>query len=339
MNRKLKFLQKASIAAALAASTAVALTPQSAAAAEELTVAYFLEWPMPFQYAQAKKIYDEELGVTVKWVSFDAGTAMSAAMASGDVHIAVSQGVTPFLTAVSAGQDLQAIDVALTYSDNDNCVVRKSLEITKDNAKELAGKTVGVPLSTAAHTGFLAQMAHFGVDTSKMKIVDMAPVDSAAAFANGNMDMVCGWGGPLRRMKEFGNVLIEGDEKEKIVGKVYDVISTTGSWAKENSDLVTKFLKVTNDMNDKFNNGGAEEMMPEIAKMAGQDEATAKAIMTTGMKFISSEQALSDEWMGGFLVKNFDAAGAKLAEGGTVKALPSYEGAVNSSYLKAAGGM
>ena len=115
-----------------------------------------------------------ELGMPVKWVSFDAGTAMSAAMASGDVHIAVSQGVTPFLTAVSAGQDLQAIDIALTYSDNDNCVVRKNLEITKDNAKELEGKTVGVPLSTAAHTGFLAQMAHFGVDTSTMKIVDMA---------------------------------------------------------------------------------------------------------------------------------------------------------------------
>jgi len=61
--------------------------------------------------------------------------------------------------------------------------------------------------------------------------------------------------------------------------------------------------------------------------------------MTTGMKFISSDQALSDEWMGDFLVKNFNEAGAKLAEGGTVKALPSYEGAVNSSYLKAAAGM
>ena len=330
-----KFLTTALAAAALASVSLSAAQAQTS----ELVVAFFPEWPMPFQYAQAQKIYDKELGMPVKWVSFDAGTAMSAAMASGDVHIAVSQGVTPFLTAVSAGQDLHAIDIALTYSDNDNCVVRKNLEITKDNAKELEGKTVGVPLSTAAHTGFLAQMAHFGVDTSTMKIVDMAPVDSAAAFANGNMDMVCGWGGPLRRMKEYGNVLIEGAEKEQIVGKVYDVISTTGSWAKENADLVAKFLKVTNDMNDKFNNGGGDEMMPDIAKMAGQDEATAKAIMTTGMKFITSEQALSAEWMGGFLAKNFNEAGAKLAAGGTVKALPSYVGAVNSSYLEAASKM
>jgi len=142
-----------------------------------------------------EEIYDEALGVKVNWVSFDAGTAMSAAMASGDVHISFSQGVTPFLVATAAGQDLQIVDVAVSYSDNDNCVVRSELEITKDNAAELAGKEVGVPLGTAAHSGFLTQMAHFGVDPDSMKIVDMTPVDSAAAFANGNLDMVCGWGG------------------------------------------------------------------------------------------------------------------------------------------------
>ena len=33
---------------------------------KELVVAFFPEWPMPFQYAQANKIYDKELGVSVK---------------------------------------------------------------------------------------------------------------------------------------------------------------------------------------------------------------------------------------------------------------------------------
>ena len=96
------------------------------AAAEELTVAYFLEWPMPFQFAKANGLYDEALGVKVNWVSFDAGTAMSAAMASGDVQISVSQGVPPFVVAASAGQDLQIVDVAVSYADNDNCVVAEA---------------------------------------------------------------------------------------------------------------------------------------------------------------------------------------------------------------------
>ena len=41
-----------------------------------LTVGYFLEWPMPFQFAKAEGLYDEALGTEVKWVSFDTGTAM-----------------------------------------------------------------------------------------------------------------------------------------------------------------------------------------------------------------------------------------------------------------------
>ena len=201
---------------------------QSAMAAEEITVAYFLEWPMPFQFAKVKGQYEEAMGVDINWVSFDTGTAMSAAMASGDVQIAVSQGVPPFVVATSAGQDLQILDVAVSYSDNDNCVVAEALEIDKSNATDLNGKKVGVPIGTAAHFGFLSQMAHFGVDTSSMEVVDMAPADGAAAFAQGNLDMVCGWGGALRRMLEHGNVLLTGDEKEELGILVFDVTSRAG---------------------------------------------------------------------------------------------------------------
>ena len=76
-------------------------------------------------------------------------------MASGDVQLSVSQGVPPFVVAASAGQDIQILDVAVSYSDNDNCVVTSELEIDKMQRGELAGKKVAVPLGTAAHYGFL----------------------------------------------------------------------------------------------------------------------------------------------------------------------------------------
>ena len=314
---------------------AFSLSATAAKAADELTVAYFPEWPMPFQFAQAHNIYDKALGVKVNWVSFDAGTAMAAAMASGDVQIAVSMGVTPFLTAVSAGQDLQAVAVAVGYSDNDNCVVRDSLEIDASNAKELEGKQVGLPLGTAAHTGFLAQMEHFGIDPDSMKIVDMAPVYGAAAFAAGNLDMVCGWGGPLRRMKEFGSPLLAGLEKEEVVGKVYDIIAVNGSWAAENEELVARFLRQTEDMNRQYKAGSASFMLPGIAAQAGMELLDAAATASTFVYPSSSEQ-LSSTWLRGFMATNFKEVSDKRAERGEIVALESYQNAVNSDYLKAA---
>ena len=255
------------------AGLAVMTSAQAALALDEITVAYFLEWPMPFQYAKVNGTYDEQMGVKVNWVSFDTGTAMSAAMASGDVQLSVSQGVPPFVVATSAGQDLQILDVAVSYSENDNCVVRADLEIDKDSAKELEGKKVAVPLGTAAHYGFLNQMNHFGVDISTMEIVDMSPPDGAAAIAQGAVDMACGYGGGLTRMKEHGNVLLTGAEKEALGILVFDVTSGPAGFVAENGDLVAKFLKVTADANAMWNSGEhTDEMLPVIAKDSGMDE-------------------------------------------------------------------
>jgi taurine transport system substrate-binding protein len=195
----------------------------------EITVAYFLEWPMPFQFAKVNGMFDEAMGVKVNWVAFDTGTAMSAAMASGDVQMAVSQGVPPFVVATSAGQDLQIIDVAVSYSDNDNCVVRSDLEVDKTNAGEvLPGTTVAVPLGTAAHYGFLRQMSHFGVDLASLTIVDMAPPDGAAALAQGSVEMMCGFGAAITRAQEFGNIILTGAEKQELGILVFDVTSAPG---------------------------------------------------------------------------------------------------------------
>jgi len=327
------------IALITTSSMVVTVASTSTASAEELTVAYFLEWPTPNQFAQTKKIYDKELGLDIKWVSFDAGTAMSAAMASGDVQISFSQGIPPFVVAASAGQDLQVVDVAVSYSENDNCVVRSSLEIDKSNVKELEGKQVGVPLGTAAHYGFLKQMDHFGVNTSTMKIVDMAPPDGAAAFASGNLDMVCGWGGSLRRMKEHGNILLTGAEKEKLGIQVFDATTVTTQWASENAELLAKFLKVTADMNAKYAAGGSGEMLPVIAKAAGMKEKATKETLA-GFAFPTIKQQLSKQWLGGGTQKFLKEVGDFFVEQGTIpKARSSYESAVDASYLRAASKM
>lgn len=320
-----------------AMAVALVATTGAAKALDELVVGYFLEWPTANQFAQANDLYDEALGIPVKWVSFDAGTAMSAAMASGDVHISYSQGVTPFLVATAAGQDLQVIDIAETYSDNNNCVVRSTLEIDAENAMELKGKQVALPIGTAAHSDFLAQIGHFGLAETDFKIVDMTPVDSAAAFASGEFDMVCGWGGPLRRMKEHGNVLLSGADKEAVSGVIYDVTSTPSAFAEANAEIVTKFLSVTSKMNEMYAEN-REPMIADIAKEAGMDIEGTTAILDV-MNFLPADVQLSDKWMGKWLAEDLKRQADALEAAGKIKALGDYGPLVNTTFLAAAAEM
>ena len=319
---------------ATSCGVAALLGGTAASALDEITVAYFLEWPMPFEYAKVNGAYDEALGVTVNWRAFDTGTAMSAAMASGDVHIAVSQGIPPFVVATSAGQDLQILDVAVSYSDNDNCVVATRHEIDAESADELAGLKVGVPIGTAAHYGFLKQMEHFGVDVASLEVVDMAPADSAAALAQGSLDMACGWGGALRRMLEHGNVLLTGADKEELGIHVFDVTSAPAEFVASNPELVADFLAVTAEANAMWNSGeNTAEMLPSIAQDAGMSEEDSAATMATFV-FPSVEEQLSDKWLGGG-TQSFlkEVADFFVANGEIPSARDTYEGAVNASGL------
>lgn len=326
-------IKKIMASTATAAVLALSVTP--AMAVEEITVAYFLEWPMPMLASKADGTFEEELGVKINWRSFETGTAMSAAMASGDVQLAVSQGLPPFVVAASAGQDLQVIDIAVSYSDNDNCVVHTDLEIDKDSADELAGKKVAVPLGTAAHYGFLRQMDHFGVDLAGLEIVNMPPPEGAAALAQKSVDFACGYGGGLARMKEHGDVLLTGAEKEELGILVFDVTSAPADFIAENPELVSGFLAVTAAANAKWNESQSEEMLAVLANEAGMDLPAAQDAIAT-MAFPSAEDQLSEKWLGGNVQTFMKGVADVFVEAGSIdSALDTYDNAVNAAPLTA----
>ena len=324
-------------ACAFAAGAVMALSAQTAAAGGhgEITVGYFLEWPMPFLAAKASGAYDEALGMKVNWVSFETGTAMSAAMASGDVQLSVSQGVPPFVVATSGGQDIQIVDVAVSYSDNDHCVVAEALEIDNDSAGELAGNIVAVPLGTGAHYGFLRQMDHFGVDVASLQVVDMAPPEGAAALSQGAVDFACGWGGGLSRMKEYGNILLTGTEKQELGILVFDVTSAPASFIAENGDIVATFVGVTAAANAEWKENQSDDMLAVIAEQSGMDLEAARSSIA-GFEFPSVEEQLSAAWFGGNAAPFMKGVADVFVEAGSIdSALDDYADTVNTGPLEA----
>ncbi|MEM6465581.1 MAG: ABC transporter substrate-binding protein [Pseudomonadota bacterium] len=328
---------------ALGLVAGLALTVSSSAAMAdghgEITVAYFLEWPLPMMAAKASGAYDEALGMKVNWVSFETGTAMSAAMASGDVQIAVSQGLPPFVVATSGGQDLQLLDVAVSYAENQGCVVHADLEIDKDSAGELAGKKVAVPLGTAAHYSFIRHMNHFGVPLDSLSIVDMPPPEGANALGQKAVDFACGYGGGFATMQEYGDILLTGPEKQDIGILVFDVTSAPADYVAENGETVAKFLAVTAAANAEWNSNPTDEMLAVIAQESGMDLEAARGAIGT-MSFPSIEEQLADAWLGANAVPFMKGvADVFVAAQSIDSALDSYEGALNTGPLAAAGEM
>lgn len=252
------------------AAAALATAGSSAfAAADEVNVAFFLEWATPNMVAKVQKDYEDAMGVPVNWTNFDAGTQMTEAMLAGDIDISYSQGLAPFIGAVNANAPIQMVAIAVTYPANE-CVVGNNEGIDKNNASELEGKTVAVPLGTMADYSFRMQMRALDVDLEKINVVDQIPPDGAIALAEGSVAMACVFGGDsLAKAREFGKDLMTAEESAAAGVISFDVVSVTEKFAQENPDLVRSFLEVTDEANTSHT--ASEEELKAISMESGMD--------------------------------------------------------------------
>lgn len=312
-----------------------------AQAADEITVAYFLEWPTPNQVAQINETFDKELGVKVNWRAFDNGNAMSAAMASGDVQIAYSQGFVPFVVAVSKGLPLKIVGVAVEYARADNCVVHNNANLDRTTAAKTAqglkGMKIASPIGNVTHYKLLRTLEYFGIKESDVEIIPVSGgQDAAAAFISGQVDIGCAFGGPLEKMKSEGRVLMTGSQQENVGILTFDVISVTDDFAAESPDMVTKFLQVTENANRDFA-ANPNKHWATLMKASGMDEAGVKTYLGSNgsFSFPSRDAQLGSAWMGGTVQSLSKGLADFFVEKEVMpKALSSYDAVVDPSFMQ-----
>jgi taurine transport system substrate-binding protein len=309
------------------------LAAGAAAAQDKVTVAYFLEWPTANQAAQVEKVYDEALGVPVEWRAFGNGNEMTQAMVSGDVDIAYSQGFVPFVVGVTNGAPLKLVGIAVTYSENDLCIVRDDAGITQANAKELEGKKVATPTGNVTHYKLLRTLDHLGVDQSKVEIVQMNGADAAVALVRGDVTMACAFGGPIDRMREVGKPLMTGAEQEAVGINTFDIVSVTEGFASEHPELVRKFLQVTDEANAAYL-AEPEAALETISGAAGMDLDATKA-MIASFGFPSNADQRGPNWLGGGVQEAAKGVAEVMAASGNLEGpLEDYSPFVDASFLE-----
>ena len=289
------------------------------AAAKEVRVAFFLEWPTPNQEDKVKGLYEKALGVPVKWTNFSNGGAMTDAMLSGDIDISYSQGLVPFINAVKSKAPLKLVDVAMEYGmGGTTCVTSKKSGITKANASELEGKKVAVPLGTMAEYVFTESMKIVGADRKKMNIIAMDPEEGAAALVSGDVVMACLFGGnSIKSATSVGTRLLTVDEAKAggIMG--IDIVSVTNKFMKENPGMVKSFVELSHEANERYRNGKSDlnAMSKESEMKVGDMKDT-----LSGFKFLTPKETKKSMKSGNLakFLKGLDTPGGTV----TTKFLP-----------------
>ena len=287
------------------------------AAADEVRIAFFLEWATPNQEDKVKNTFDKALGVPVKWTNFATGGEMTEAMLSGDIDISYSQGLTPFVNAVNAKAAIKLVDIAVIYGmGGTTCVAAKGID--KGNASsKLDGQKVAVPLGTMADYVFKETMRVVGADISSMKVVDMNPEDGSAALVNGNVAMACLFGGKsIENALKAGTRMLTVKEATDAGISGIDIVSVMNKFLKENPGMVQTFVEITHEYNAKFRAGKSD--MNIIAKDAEMKLADMKETIG-GFKFLTPAETKKSMESG-----NLD---------GFLKGMGTPDGAVDTSFL------
>ncbi len=300
---------------------------------EKITVAYFLEWPTANQVAQVEKTYDEELGVEIEWRPFGNGNEMTQAMVSGNVQIAYSQGFAPFVAGVTSGAPITLVGVAATYARLDLCIVADRTGITKENAKELEGLKVATPLDNVTHYKLLKTLDYLDVNIDAIDLVQMYPADAAIALIRGDVEMSCGFGNSLAKMREVGTPLMTATEQEAIGINTFDVVTVHNGFLKKHPELVRKFLQVTEKANQAYTNN-PDDKYQTIANAAGMDLQATIDFMAK-LRFPSVSEQQGENWFDGGIQETAKGVAEVMKKAGNLETmLDDYSPFITADYLE-----
>ena len=277
--------------------------------AQDVTVGYQGVFN-PWKVAIADEKFEKMTGKSIKWVKFDSGSKVIAAMAAGEVHIAMA-GSSPIAAGVSRGIPMVLFWIVEDINDAEALVVHNSSGI--QGPQDLKGKRIGVPFVSTTHFHSLFALEQFGIDPKEVSLVNLQPPAIGAAWERGDLDGAFVWDPVLGRLKENGRVLITSGVLSGWGKATFDGMVVSREFADESPDFMADFVR-TIAAEDAYYRENPKEYGPtsdrakKIANLAGGSPEQVADVLALYSFPTPAEQA-SSTWLGGG------------AEGGAARAL------------------
>ena len=233
----------------------------------------------PWVIAKEKGFFASE-GLTEGDVMlFSSGPQSFPPFVSGDIQ-GDSSGDQPMYTQAAGGVPLKLLAIYSEISGVHGVVASSAVRSVKD----LEGKSVGLPKGSTAEWYMRSLCKSVGCDTSKMKILAMAPPEGVTALVSGDIDVLSGWQPFLDRAIDAGKAkgvhfihynntsYLAGAEGPKKVENAYGVFYVTTKFLASNPRTVEAMLRAL-DKACNFINANKSEAAKIIARVYKNDEA------------------------------------------------------------------
>lgn len=217
--------------------------------AADLTIGYITGID-PTKLAQAEGRYEQAIGEKIDWRRFDAGPAVVAALASGDLQIG-NLGSSPLAAAASRNVPLVTFIVTAQIKGSEALVVRDGSGI--NGPQDLIGKTLATPFVSTSHYSLLGALKHWGLTPQQVKVVNLSPAQITAAWKRGDIDGAFTWSPALGEIRKTGKVLTDAGQVSEWGAPTFEVWVARKDYAEKHPEVIAQFAKVSLDAIADYN--------------------------------------------------------------------------------------
>ncbi|MHC1719170.1 MAG: aliphatic sulfonate ABC transporter substrate-binding protein [Clostridiaceae bacterium] len=296
------------------------------------------EMPNDEKIAIARKYFEEEMGVKVNIIKFEAGSIRNA-LISKDIDFALL-GSSSATLGIASGIDVELIWVHEVLGDSEALVAKKDSGIS--TIQDLKGKKVATPFTTTTHYSLLKALELNGIDEKDITLLDMQMPEVYAAWQRGDIDAAYAWEPTLSKLLPEGRIILSSKNMAEKGVVTSNVELVRREFAQKHPDLVAKYIKALNKAVNLYNEDQTEAVKT-LAEALNITEADALH-QTKGSIWLTAEQQLSPEYFGtssnkGALVDALKDTADFLYKQKSLKSMPDpdvFEKAVNPAYIERA---
>lgn len=189
--------------------------------------------------AKAQGLHEKAMCVPIRWIGFETGGQVNAAIAAGQIDFG-AMGGPPASVGVTRGLGYRGILLLNMLQGVEGLAVRPAIATPAD----LVGKRIATPFGSTSHYLLNVLLKQTGLSPDSVSLRDMTPDQAAAAWTAGQIDAAYVWEPALGRMvAQGGKILVDNSEMAHRGYPMWDISVVSDAFTRAHPDLVASYVR------------------------------------------------------------------------------------------------